>query len=386
MATFKTYKNKRTGKTQYMFKAYLGTDPSTGKRVETTRRGFTTKKEAKLTLDQLKIDFAQGKTKKEDIPFNDLFEQWFETYQNTVKTTTASQIKYRYERFFKDEIGSRYISKISPAFLQKIINKKSKKYRNYKNLFLSISMPLKYAYKLGVIPLNPVERIIYPNILENGAKKHKKKEDNFYNREELIKFLNEVEKLDTKLFTFFRLLAFSGMRAGEAFALTWNDIDFESGKISINKTVSVNMTTNKTTINAPKTKESIREIYLDRTTISILKKWKLLQAKNMFHLGINVTQTDQLVFAREKNALFSSATATFWLKRVYNNTKISKQITAHGFRHTHASLLFEAGASIKEVQTRLGHSNSKTTLDIYTHVTKNRQAETGEKFAKYIDI
>lgn len=166
MATFKSYKNKRTGKTKYMFKAYLGIDQATGKRVETTRRGFSTKKEAKLTLDQLKIDFAQGKTKREDIKFDDLFEQWFETYQTTVKNTTASQVRYRYEHFFKSDIGSRYISKISPAFLQKIVNSKSKKYKNYKNLFLSVAMPLKYAYKLGAISLNPIERIIYPNTLE----------------------------------------------------------------------------------------------------------------------------------------------------------------------------------------------------------------------------
>ncbi|MFJ6958897.1 MAG: tyrosine-type recombinase/integrase [Ligilactobacillus ruminis] len=58
----------------------------------------------------------------------------------------------------------------------------------------------------------------------------------------------------------------------------------------------------------------------------------------------------------------------------------------HGFRHTHASLLFEAGATIKEVQTRLGHSSSKTTLDIYIHVTQSKKQEVAQKFANYIDL
>ncbi|WDC80680.1 tyrosine-type recombinase/integrase [Ligilactobacillus ruminis] len=58
----------------------------------------------------------------------------------------------------------------------------------------------------------------------------------------------------------------------------------------------------------------------------------------------------------------------------------------HGFRHTHASLLFQAGATIKEVQTRLGHSSSKTTLDIYTHVTQSKKQEVAQKFANYIDL
>ena len=60
------------------------------------------------------------------------------------------------------------------------------------------------------------------------------------------------------------------------------------------------------------------------------------------------------------------------LGTVYRNFPDMKKITAHGFRHTHASLLFESGANIKEVQERLGHSTSKMTLDIYTHVTQNR--------------
>ena len=58
----------------------------------------------------------------------------------------------------------------------------------------------------------------------------------------------------------------------------------------------------------------------------------------------------------------------------------------HGFRHTHASLLFESGASIKEVQERLGHKDVKTTMNIYTHVTPEKVRETGERFAKYVNF
>lgn len=57
----------------------------------------------------------------------------------------------------------------------------------------------------------------------------------------------------------------------------------------------------------------------------------------------------------------------------------------HGFRHTHCSLLFEAGATIKEVQDRLGHSDIKTTINIYAHVTKKAKTDTAEKFARFIN-
>jgi len=62
-----------------------------------------------------------------------------------------------------------------------------------------------------------------------------------------------------------------------------------------------------------------------------------------------------------------------------------KIIKVHGFRKTHATLLFEAGAQIKDVQDRLGHSSSKTTMDIYIQVSKNRQEETVDLFFSYMN-
>ncbi|SLM97812.1 Integrase [Brachybacterium faecium] len=63
-----------------------------------------------------------------------------------------------------------------------------------------------------------------------------------------------------------------------------------------------------------------------------------------------------------------------------------KRITTHGFRHTHCSLLFESGASIQEVQDRLGHSDVQTTMNIYTHVTEKAKEQTADKFAQYVSF
>lgn len=60
------------------------------------------------------------------------------------------------------------------------------------------------------------------------------------------------------------------------------------------------------------------------------------------------------------------------------------RISPHGFRHTHASLLFEAGATMKQVQSRLGHSNIKTTMNVYTHVTADAEEETATLFANFM--
>ena len=72
------------------------------------------------------------------------------------------------------------------------------------------------------------------------------------------------------------------------------------------------------------------------------------------------------------------------MKTFYNHHKGLKRITPHGFRHTHCSLLFEAGASMKQVQARLGHSNIKTTMNVYAHVTKEGKEETADIFGNYM--
>ncbi len=84
---------------------------------------------------------------------------------------------------------------------------------------------------------------------------------------------------------------------------------------------------------------------------------------------------EQLLFSSEENK-------PLYLDYVNHNLKIIikennlKHITLHGFRHTHCSLLFESGASVKEVYVRLGHTDIKTTMDdIYTHIAKKQTEE-----------
>lgn len=74
-----------------------------------------------------------------------------------------------------------------------------------------------------------------------------------------------------------------------------------------------------------------------------------------------------------------------WLQQIVKDSDI-RPIRIHGFRHTHASLCFEAGMTLKQVQYRLGHSDLKTTMNIYTHITREAKDDIGEKFANYIDF
>ncbi|MBT2650027.1 tyrosine-type recombinase/integrase [Bacillus sp. ISL-34] len=70
------------------------------------------------------------------------------------------------------------------------------------------------------------------------------------------------------------------------------------------------------------------------------------------------------------------------LQRLMKHLEVDKHITPHSFRHTHTSLLIEAGAGVKDIQERLGHSDINTTMNIYAHMTKNIEEKTSHKFSE----
>lgn len=376
MAVIQKY-TKADGSKAYMFQAYLGIDPLTGKKKRTTRRGFKTQKEAKLALAQLQLEIESNSLFKQDYStFKDVYELWFANYKHTVKESSVQRVRYLFNNQILPKFGHLRINKINTAICQKIVNEWNEensptRLRSYtKKIFT-------YAISINLISSNPMDNILIPR-----KTRHKKVEkENFLDRYQLKDFLSLVKQQETlSIFTMFHVLAYTGLRKGELVALTWNDIDFTSQTISINKTGYY--LNGSPYITSTKTNKSTRKISVDNSTISILKQWKLEQKKLLLSRGIPIkSDKKQLIFSSNSNNLIHNAFLNETLRKYpqYN-------ITPHGFRHTHASLLFEAGASIKQVQERLGHTNINTTLEIYTHVTKEAEKESAEKFLKYMDL
>lgn len=209
--------------------------------------------------------------------------------------------------------------------------------------------------------------------------------ENYFSKDELRIFLDYVKQdLPMKWFVFFRLQAFSGFRKGESLALTWRDINFKDNTIAITKTLARGEN-NTLIIQTPKTKSSVRTISIDTTTMAILKEWRKKQALDMFKMGFNTNNEKQLVFSTLDNKPINHSNTTNYINKVIKRYDL-KPVTVHGLRHTHCSLLFEAGAPIQVVKERLGHSDIQTTMNIYTHVTQKAKEDTAEKFAKYVNF
>lgn len=180
----------------------------------------------------------------------------------------------------------------------------------------------------------------------------------------------------------FHLLIYTGARKGEILALQWNDIDYKNKTLRLNKTLFQDKESGYMSLTS-KTASSRRTISLDETTVKLIKKFNTEGNKGqLLHL---YNSNEQLIFSRIDGTPYRLAYPNDKLSEIIKNYNLHP-ITIHGLRHTHASLLFEAGASIKEVQERLGHSDIKMTMNIYTHVTKTIKEKTAARFEKFMEI
>ena len=379
----KEYINKRDNKKYYMIKVYLGKDEN-GKRKETTRRGFKTRKEAVLCEAKIKTEIAtNGLLNTEVTTFKEMYELWYEGYQHTIKESTLLVNQHIFNLLL-DKLENMQLKKITLPFCQKVINDYSKQFSLavLKKIKIYGSMILDYAVKMKVIYSNPMKDVLLP---KKKVDVNSNDTDLYYTKDELNHFLKLVDSTnDIKLSAMFRVLAYTGIRKGELQALEWSDIDFTNNTININKTLSIN-SEHKITVQTPKSKSSIRCISIDEETKLILKRWKAKQRELFFSLGTRV----------KKNQLcFTNDITNDYLYLNFTNDKLSKickkhkfkEIKIHGFRHTHCSLLFESGFTIQEVQDRLGHSDLKTTMSVYAHVTEKQRDNMADKFAKFMAL
>ena len=372
----------KDGSKRYLVKVYLGLDSITGKRITTTRRGYKTKKEASLAEARLKLDYENnsyiGKTQK--YKFKQVYELFLIEHKNTVKPGTYATTKRYANLHILPKIGNKPMDSFTVMDCQKLVNQWAEYFNSAKYPKGITQQVFDYAIKMDIIQDNPMRKVKLPK--RKGVINEISK---YYTTEELKHFFECLDDYNNLKFSaFFRILAFTGMRKGEALALEWSDIDFEKKLVYIKKGVSLDEN-DKPIISTPKTKKSVRTVSIDNETVSVLKRWKLEQAKVLMKKGINSLNKHQLLFTYEDNKLYRPCYVNDWLDTIIKTYNL-KKITIHGFRHSHCSLLFEMRTPIQVVQERLGHSNIKTTMDIYTHVTEKQRDEIADNFAKYVSF
>ena len=357
---------KKADNGTYYFRANLGYHPITGKQIQKYRSGFATKKEAREEYSKLILSSAKElDEKKKMVSFQTFTEEtYLPWYKTQVKESTYlnrySTIQKHFAYFYKmatDEIEPIHVQ----SWQLELAKQFSPNYIHVAQGLLSLAFDR--AIVLGIAKKNPSRMI--------GNIKSKKTQVNFWTLEEFQKVISLLYKGDYYehyLFISFWVLFMTGMRIGEAAALLWSDIDFDTDLLSITKTMYYKSMDDFKPVE-PKTQASVRTIYVDADTIRELKAWQEVQKKVLKNCGYVLSYNG---IPTSKHTLPRALEKLAELAGVH-------RIKIHALRHSHASLLISMGENPLLIKERLGHEKIQTTLGTYGHLYPNTNLEVANK-------
>lgn len=372
------------GTKRYKIKVYLGVDPLTGKQIETTRRGFTSPREARKVMRRLQVEFEQGQKVKKKVvhkKFAEVYRDWFSSYKNTVCENTQRRVKGLYKNHMAPYFNDMRIDQIDRKICQKYADQLATKVVNYQKVLGYTQQVFKFALMLGAINDNPFQFVQKPRARTSSTDA----KENFLDKRQAKAFYRatkvDYEDKLFKAFVLFRVLLFSGLRKGEALALRYQDINSENSTLSISKTLSRDLA-GSTIVKEPKTKSGHRIVGIDQTTLDLLLA--LCKQRKLENEVMN-GDDNFIIFSNTRNGYLTPSKPDKWLARIINRHQL-KKITVHGLRHTYATLAIEAGINPKQLQYQLGHADIKTTLNIYTNVSKRSKEKTTKQFSKFMNF
>ena len=364
---------KKANNGTYYFRANLGYDAVTGKQIQKYRSGFSTKKEARAEYSKLILAAEEGLAMEKKQPsFKQFIEEiYLPWYKTQVKESTYRNRLNTIEKHFKFFYRKK-VNEIEPIHVQTWQLKLAKDYSpNYIRIIQGmLSLAFDRAIILGLAKKNPARMV--------GNIKSKKVKVDFWTLEEFQKVISLLYKGDYYehyLFICFWLLFTTGLRIGEAAALQWEDIDFESGIISVTKTLYYK-SMNEYKFVDPKTSASIRTVVIDEDTIRELKDWMEVQKKVLkdcnFVLSYSGIPTSKHTLPRALEKLAGLAG--------------DHRINIHALRHSHVALLISMGVNPLIVKDRLGHEKIQTTLGTYGHLYPNSNFEVAKMLGGIINF
>lgn len=239
-----------------------------------------------------------------------------------------------------------------------------------------LTVCFRFAENHGMIERNPMNKV--------SSIREEHKDVDFLSKKEASDFLNSLKEnadsfWNAAMYTFI----FTGVRRGELAGLQWKDFDFENNTVTIDRDVINCKETNYQNVIKPtKTAQSDRVLPLPDCVVVKLKAWQNEQK----------TRYDKLFpTAYVFNAIndpyepIRPHSITQWLNR-YNKRYGFRNVSPHDLRHTCASLMLDAGATVKEVQNIMGHGDASTTLKFYTGANLDGKRNASNKLAEALSV
>lgn len=375
---------KRGDKWYYCFD--LGTAEGKRKRVE--RVGGKTKKECETNLRKALNEYETGYIEPSKMSLSDYLIDWLENHvKDNRKTSTYNRYKSLLRNNVLPGIGLIKLKDLKPIHIENMLTIQKKtgiSSTTVQHIYTVLNTALNRAVKLRVLTKNPCDYVDRPKRVKFTA--------NVLSVEE---FYSVIDLLDVTLYRDYifslalHIVLELGLRRGELAGLEWSNIDFKESTISI--TNNLVYTDGKTLVSTPKTEESKRVLYISDDLKNLLKSYKLVQNSHKLSYGprlykniYNEREYD-FVLTWENGKRLHPLYYTQKFGKLLKESDIEKKVRFHDLRHSNATLLLSQGVDFKTIQTRLGHADISTTLNIYSHVSLEMQKTAVNKLSTILN-
>lgn len=362
------HQTTRTGKVQY-FENY--TDPRTGKRktasVTLPNATRATVKLAERLLDERIATLTLSPAISSGATLKSLTEAYSASQRITQKASTAATTAYKMKVLCELLGSDSLVTSLTAPYVRSCLIKqradKEVTAVTYNERLKYFKALMRWAYEEEL-----VQNISYLEKLKKRPEAHKEDKAKYMEGDELRAVLGAMRMPEWKLLTQF--LALSGLRIGEAMALTDADIDFEQRYIHVNKTFSLVTYSVDTT----KTDTSTRDVFIQDELYDVIKDVMNYKQMNVKMFG----HPSPYLFATVDGGRISyDAYRKYLGETTYRVT--GRRLTPHSLRHTHVALLAESGIGLDAISRRLGHSDSQITREVYFHVTERMREKENEE-------
>jgi len=365
----------------------MGRDPGTGKRIQRTKT-FSTKKEAKTWVSKKTQERETGF----GINFNKLnlkeyLKKWLREYgKPNLSPTTFDGYKMIVNKHLIPSLGALKLDELKPLHIVQYQNKKLRTGRKdgkagglSKKTVLQhhrvLNKALKQAVMWQLLSHNPMDAVSAPT--------PKQPDINFLTKQEIDELLELAKKDDQWSYYFIYLAVNTGMRRGELLGLAWEHVDFGKQTIQVKQNL-IRSKEEGLIFKSPKNRSSRRIIKIESDDVKALIKLKKIQNENKLLFGPEYKNKHNLVFAKKNGEMLYPNTATKRFSALVKKLNF-ENVRLHDLRHSHATLMLQAGVHPKVVQERLGHATITTTLNTYSHVIPTLQEESVKKYKSYMN-
>ena len=341
------------------------------------------RKEAQRIL-QAKIAAKLSTLKSSEMLFTDLFDEWWSFHKQELKRSSIASLKGNVAEV-RDSFGLGVkITKIDARYIQRYLDNlevsSSKKERN-KSL---LNQVFDYAVSLNIIQDNPARRAKLPRT-KKTLEDWKKIEQKYLEEDEVQPFLKEFKRRPStyRLALLAEFISLNGGRISEIVSIEPKNINFETRVLQLHGTYDHTDGYKNGEKTSPKTPASYRETFMTKREIEIIKEFQFM---NEIEKNTNRRFKDMgYIFTTKNGVPIQTNSFNEAAKRANQRLEkpILKEITSHIFRHTLVSRLAENGTPLKAIMERVGHSDAKTTIQIYTHVTQKMKTDVTNILEKY---